>query len=154
MYSSRQLSALISSYSLLKPTSWTQKNKSVSGFKREKLPQNGCISLRQKINEMKFLITLKGVKHNARDNFLSKTTKNNLYFSLSKYAICNQCHQIGRFIALWATFQSLWYQLFCPNCPHFEAFFVKVSKSFIVLAKSFLGNFYRHLATIYWSHCM
>ena len=30
-----------------------------------------------------------------------------------------QCDQIGRFIALWATFQSLWQQLFCPNRPHF-----------------------------------
>ena len=27
-----------------------------------------------------------------------------------------QCDQIGQFIALWATFQSLWQQLFCPNC--------------------------------------
>ena len=32
--------------------------------------------------------------------------------------------------------------------------FVKVSKSLIVLVKSFLGNFYRHLATFYWSHCL
>ena len=30
--------------------------------------------------------------------------------------------------------------------------FVKVSKCFIFLVKSFLGNFYRHLATFYWSH--
>ena len=26
-----------------------------------------------------------------------------------------QCDQIGRYIALWATFRSLWQQLFCPN---------------------------------------
>ena len=38
------------------------------------------------------------------------------------------------------------------NCPHFKAIFVKVSKAFIFLLKSFLGNFYRHLATFYWSH--
>ena len=31
-------------------------------------------------------------------------------------------------------------------------FFVKLSKSFNFLVKSFLGNFYRHLATFYWSH--
>ena len=31
----------------------------------------------------------------------------------------SQCDQIGRFIAFWATFQSLRQQLFCPNCPHF-----------------------------------
>ena len=30
--------------------------------------------------------------------------------------------------------------------------FVKVSKSFIFLVKSFLGNFYRRLATLNWSH--
>ena len=28
-----------------------------------------------------------------------------------------QSDQIGRFIALWATFQSMWQQLFFPNCP-------------------------------------
>ena len=31
--------------------------------------------------------------------------------------------------------------------------FVKVSKSFIFLVKSFLGNFYRHLAIFIWSQC-
>ena len=31
---------------------------------------------------------------------------------------CVQCDQIGQFIGLWATFQSLWKQLFCPNFPH------------------------------------
>ena len=29
-----------------------------------------------------------------------------------------QCDQIGRFIGLWATFQSLWQQLICPILPH------------------------------------
>ena len=29
-----------------------------------------------------------------------------------------QCDQIGRFIALWATFQILWQQLLCPNLLH------------------------------------
>ena len=37
--------------------------------------------------------------------------------------------------------------------PTFQAIFAKVSKSFIVLVKSFLGKFYRHLATFYLSHC-
>ena len=53
----------------------------------------------------------------------------------------NECAQIGRFIALWATFQSRWQQLFCPNCTHCEAIFVKVSKSFIFLVKSFWATF-------------
>ena len=52
-------------------------------------------------------------------NCLSQTKKINLpqfqYFTLAR----EQCDQIGRFIALWATFQSLLQQLFCPNRPHF-----------------------------------
>ena len=59
----------------------------------------------------------------------------------------NQCDQIGRFIALWATFPSLWQQLFWSNQVHFKQFF-KLSKSFILLGKLFLGNFYGHLAII------
>ena len=61
----------------------------------------------------------------------------------------DQCDKIGRFIELWATFQSLWQQIICP----FGQIFLKVSKSIIFLVKSFLGNFYRHLAIFYWSHC-
>ena len=57
-----------------------------------------------------------------------------------------QCDQIGRFIGLWANYQRLWQQLFCPNLPHSQAIFVKVPKSLIFLVKSLLGNFYRHLA--------
>ena len=64
----------------------------------------------------------------------------------------HHCDQIGRFIGLWETFQSLWQQLICPILPHSQAIFVKVSKTFIFLVKSFLGNFCRHLATFYWSH--
>ena len=63
-----------------------------------------------------------------------------------------QCDQIGRFIGLWTTFQSLWQQLICPNLLHSWAIFVKVSKSLIFIVKSFLGNFYRHLVIFYWSH--
>ena len=63
-----------------------------------------------------------------------------------------QCDQIGRFFALWATFQSLWQQLVCPNLQHYLTIFVKVSKSLIFLVKSFLGNFCTHLAIFYRSH--
>ena len=80
------------------------------------------------------------------------------------YAVCVLCwlmhghlnseqsDQIGRFIGLSATFQSLWQQEFYPNFQHSQAIFVKMSKSLIYLVKSFLGNSYRHLATFYWSH--
>ena len=64
-----------------------------------------------------------------------------------------QCDQIWRFIGLWASFSSLWQQLICPNLPHSWAMFVKVLKSFIFLMKSLLGNFSRHLAIFFWSHC-
>ena len=64
-----------------------------------------------------------------------------------------QCDQIGRFIGLWATLQSLLHQLICPNLLHTWAIFEKVSKYVIFIVKTFLGNFYRHLATFYWSHC-
>ena len=57
------------------------------------------------------------------------------------YDGCSQCDQIGRFIALWATFQSLWQKLYCHNLLHSQAIFVYVSKSLIFLMKSFLGNF-------------
>ena len=58
-----------------------------------------------------------------------------------------QWDQIFHFIALGATLQSLGQQLFCPKRHYFYANFVKVSKSFILLVKSFLGNFYVHSTT-------
>ena len=82
---------------------------------------------------------------------------NNLKFIREQLVTANdddadQCDQIGSSIGLWATFQSLWQQLVCPNLTQSQAIFVKVSKSFILLVKSFLGNFYSHFATFYWSH--
>ena len=64
----------------------------------------------------------------------------------------NQCDQIGRLFALWATIQSRWQQLFFPNPLHCWTIFIKMSKSFIFLVKSYLGNFYRYLAIFIWSH--
>ena len=59
----------------------------------------------------------------------------------------SQRDQIGQFIALWATFQSLWRQLFCPSRVTILGNFCNDVKIFNFLAKSFLGNFYRYLAT-------
>ena len=39
-----------------------------------------------------------------------------------------------------------------PKKPKFLGNFCKMLKSFIFLGKSFLGKFYGHLATFYWSH--
>ena len=61
----------------------------------------------------------------------------------------SQCDQIGRFIALWAAFKSLWQQIYCPNLTYSWAIIENVSKSLIFLVKSFLGNFYRNLAIFY-----
>ena len=41
-----------------------------------------------------------------------------------------------------------------PKSPTFLDNFAMMSKSLIFLVKSFLVNFYRHLATFYWSHCL
>ena len=62
----------------------------------------------------------------------------------------SQCDQIGRFIGLWATFQIICQQLISPISHILRQF---MSKCLIFLVKSFLGNFYRHSATFYWSHC-
>ena len=75
-------------------------------------------------------------------------------FSHSMYYV-NSVARLGDLFALWAMIQSRWQQLFYPNRPHCDlAIFVKVSKSFICLVKSFLGNFYKHLAILILSHCM
>ena len=44
-------------------------------------------------------------------------------------------------------------QLICPNLPHSQAFFVKVSKSLIFLVKSFWTTFIDIWRLFYWSHC-
>ena len=63
-----------------------------------------------------------------------------------------QCDQIGQFIGLWATFQSLWQQLICPNLLTFLGNFCKGVKIFNLFSEIILGNFDRHLATFNWSH--
>ena len=61
-----------------------------------------------------------------------------------KYDHCvNQCDQIGRFIGLWATFQSLWQQLICPSSTFYGNFCKGVK---IFNFSSEIINFYRHLA--------
>ena len=46
-----------------------------------------------------------------------------------------QCDQIGRFITLWATFQSPWQQLFCTKCQHSLGNFCKLVKIFHFISK-------------------
>ena len=63
------------------------------------------------------------------------------------FASGDQCDRIGRFIALWATFLSLWQQLFCPNCHIFmqfvkgvEIFHFSTEISFGPLGRLFTGH--------------
>ena len=63
-----------------------------------------------------------------------------LNYHSSNIGTLDQCGQIGRFITLWANFQSLWQQLFCPNCQHFKAIFVRVSKTLIFSSKFLFGQ--------------
>ena len=58
-----------------------------------------------------------------------------------------QCDQIGRFMALWATFQSLWQQLFCPHfsSENFWATFIDIWRLFTGHAgKGHFGLFCRN----------
>ena len=47
---------------------------------------------------------------------------------------------MGRFITLWATFQSMWQQLFCPNCLHIFGNFCKFVKIFHSTSKILFGR--------------
>ena len=60
--------------------------------------------------------------------------------------------RLGALLHFGQLFKACGNNYFVQIVSHYEAIFVKVSKSFIFLVKSFLGNFYRHLATFYWSH--
>ena len=51
---------------------------------------------------------------------------------------------VGISVTRFGDFLHFGQQLFFPNRTHCSAIFVKVSKSFIFLVNSFLGNFYRH----------
>ena len=49
-----------------------------------------------------------------RENFVRKS----IFFKEWFFGGGDQCDQIGRFIGLWATFQSLSQQLICQNLLH------------------------------------
>ena len=50
-------------------------------------------------------------------------------------------------------FQMLLATINLPKSPTFLGIFRKGDKIYHFLEKSFLGIFYRHLATFFWSHC-
>ena len=64
---------------------------------------------------------------------------------------CDQCDQIGRFIALWATFLSLWLQLFCPNF-HICRQFLNGVKIFHYSSEISFGPLFIHFWRLFWSN--
>ena len=65
----------------------------------------------------------------------------------------NQCDQIGWLLHFGQLFK-VYGNNYLAKISHILGHFAKELKSFIFLVKSFLGNFYRHLATFNWSHCL
>ena len=53
--------------------------------------------------------------------------------------------RLGDLLDFGPLFKAFGNNLICPNLPHSQAIFVKVSKFIIFLVHSFLGNFYRLL---------
>ena len=53
--------------------------------------------------------------HNFRKTYVALTIK---VVGVEGKQADRQCDQIGRFIGLWAPFQSLWQHLVGPNLPH------------------------------------
>ena len=61
-------------------------------------------------------------------------------------AAVNSVTRLSNLLDFGQLFKAFGQQLICPNLPHSNEIFVKVSKSIIFQVNSFLGNFYRHLA--------
>ena len=61
-------------------------------------------------------------------------------------AAVNSVTRLSDLLDFGQLFKAFGQQLICPNLPHSNEIFVKVSKSIIFQVNSFLGNFYRHLA--------
>ena len=53
------------------------------------------------------------VEYGAKDSWTLEYASFHLQWKVDD----DQCDQIGQFIGLWASFKSLWQQLFCPNLP-------------------------------------
>ena len=64
-----------------------------------------------------------------------------------------QCDQIGRFIGLWATFESLWQQFICPNLPKFLGNFWKGDKIYQFSSEVIFGQLLLTFGDFFWSQC-
>ena len=78
---------------------------------------------------------------NLKNNTEGQAYSDPSSWKVSEYSLLQQqCDQIGQFIVLWATFQSLLQQLFCPNCPHIWGFFGIFVKVFNVSCEIIFGQ--------------
>ena len=84
------------------------------------------------------------------------------FFPDFDFRICKLIDEVLLVTSVWPDWGIYWTlgnflkPLLTINLPKSATFlgnFVKVSKSLFFLVKSFIGNFYRHLAAFYWSHC-
>ena len=62
------------------------------------------------------------------------------YFPHERKECFWQCDQIWRFFGIWATFQSLWQQLICPNILHSYTIFCKGVKIFHFSSEIIFGQ--------------
>ena len=66
----------------------------------------------------------------------------------------NSVIRFGDLLHFGQLFKACGMNYFAQITHIFRQFFVKLPKSFIFIVESFLGIFYRHLATFYCSHCL
>ena len=64
-----------------------------------------------------------------------------------------QCDQIGAIYCTMGNFSKPLATIILPKSPTFLGNLCKDIKAFFFPVKSFLGKFYRHWATFFWSHC-
>ena len=70
-----------------------------------------------------------------------------------KYCSWNQCDQIGRFFCFLGKHSKLMASIILPKLPTLVGNFCKGVKIIHYSSEIILGNFYKHLAIFYWSHC-
>ena len=111
-----------------KKTIWTEKN--VWPKKYFLFPMDrSCLFI--------FLNWIEGKQTNKHTIVFCKTN----FWCITTTTTCLlQCDQIGQYIELWATFQSLWQQLFCPSA-HILVNFCKVVEIFQFSSEIILSNF-------------
>ena len=88
----------------------------------------------------KAVASLDRIRKSEAQNWL-RWFRLSISLDIASWLVDSQCDQIGRFIALWPTFQSQWQQLFCPNCPHFRQFLKRCWNLTFFLWNNFWATF-------------